>query len=46
MQQYWKEIICILIVKAIIFSGIWYACFKSPVVMSDESAAMHILNLK
>lgn len=40
---YWKEIICLLVIKAILFTGIWYKYFRSPLTLDDKAAGEHIL---
>ena len=42
MKQYWKEILLLLAVKAVLFTGIWYKCFRNPIVLTDKAAAEHI----
>ncbi|MBX9598012.1 MAG: hypothetical protein K2X04_05495 [Burkholderiales bacterium] len=42
MKGYWKEILCLLIIKAVLFTGIWYKFFKDLLVLDDKAAAEHI----
>ena len=42
IQNYWKEILCLLIIKAVLLTGLWYKCFRNPIVMDDKAAAEHI----
>jgi hypothetical protein len=43
MKQYWKEIALLLLIKAILLTGIWYVCFSHPLVLDDQTAGSHIL---
>ncbi|MEN9946258.1 MAG: hypothetical protein RLZZ293_644 [Pseudomonadota bacterium] len=43
-KNYWKEILCLLIVKAVLLTGLWYVCFKDPIVMDDKTAGEHIFH--
>lgn len=42
-KQYWKEIICLLVVKAILLTGLWYVSFSKPPKLDDQAAGQHIL---
>jgi hypothetical protein len=37
-KSYAKHIIIILIVKAILFTGIWYCFFRNPIELNDKQA--------
>ena len=43
MKRYWREIIWLLAIKAVLFTGIWYKCFRKPIILTDKTAAEHIL---
>lgn len=36
--NYKKHIIIILLVKAILFTSIWYCCFRNPIDLNDQQA--------
>lgn len=42
-KQYWKEIICLLVVKAILLTGLWYVSFSHPPKLDDQTTGQHIL---
>lgn len=42
MKQYWKEICCLLVLKAILLTGLWYTSFRSPPQLDDKTAGEHI----
>lgn len=42
-KQYWKEIVCLLVIKAILFTGLWYTSFRNPPKLDDQAAGEHIL---
>lgn len=42
-KQYWKEILLLLVVKAVLLTGLWYECFRTPLVLDDKTAGEHIL---
>ena len=37
-QSYKKHIIIILLVKAVLFTGIWYFFFQNPIELNDKQA--------
>lgn len=41
-KRYWKEILCLLIAKAILLTGIWYVSFRNPPRLNDQIAGAHI----
>ena len=41
-KQYWKHIICILVVKGILLTAMWYVFFRDEPKLNDKSAANHI----
>jgi len=43
VKQYWKEIFLLLVIKAILLAGIWYVCFRTPLILDDKTAGEHIL---
>lgn len=42
-KQYWKEILLLLVIKAVLLTGLWYECFRTPLVLDDKTAGEHIL---
>lgn len=38
IKSYKKHIIIILLVKAVLFTGIWYFFFRSPIELNDRQA--------
>lgn len=44
MKRYWKEILWLLMIKAILLSGIWYVCFSNPPKLDDSTTANHLFN--
>ncbi len=43
MKQYWKEICGLLILKAILLTGLWFVSFRDPPQLDDKTAGEHIL---
>ncbi len=41
-KSYAKHIMIILIVKAILFTGIWYFFFRNPIELNDKQAFQSI----
>ncbi len=44
MKQYWKEISILLVVKAVLLTGLWYVAFSNPPQLDDKSAGEHIFH--
>jgi hypothetical protein len=42
-KQYWKEILWLLALKAVLLTGLWYEFFRTPLVLDDKTAGEHIL---
>lgn len=42
-KQYWKEILWLLALKAVLLTGLWYFAFRNPPVLDDRTAGEHIL---
>lgn len=42
MKQYWKEICCLLVLKAVLLTGLWYTSFRNPPQLDDKTAGEHI----
>ena len=38
IKSYKKHIIIILLVKAVLFTGIWYFFFRNPIELNDKQA--------
>lgn len=41
-RQYWKHIICILVIKGICLTAMWYAFFCDEPKLNDKNTASHI----
>ena len=44
MKQYWKEISILLVVKAVLLTGLWYVSFSKPPQLDDKAAGEHIFH--
>ena len=42
-KKYWKEILWLLALKAVLLTGLWYEFFRHPLVLDDKAAGEHIL---
>ncbi|MBP7846842.1 MAG: hypothetical protein QG651_104 [Pseudomonadota bacterium] len=42
-KQYWKEIFCLLVIKAVLLTGLWYKSFRTPPQLDDKAAGEHII---
>lgn len=45
MGNYVKEILCLLVIKAILLTMVWYFCFRNPLQLDDKAAGGHILGI-
>ncbi len=43
LKQYWKEIICLLILKLVLLLSLWYVCFRHPIEVNEQAAVKHII---
>lgn len=44
LKKYWMEILGLLIIKAVLLTGIWYVSFSDPIVLDDKTAGEHIFH--
>lgn len=44
LKTYWQELLLLLLIKAILLAGLYYYCFKDPLILSDQTAGAHILH--
>lgn len=42
MKQYWKEIIIVLMIKAVLLTGLWYVAFSNPPQLDDQTVGEHV----
>lgn len=43
IKSYWKEILLVLILKAVFLTILYYSCFSKPPLLDDQKAGEHLL---